>query len=138
MRRLGASCRPSNVPLKPTAARYGLAALRAALLGSVRSLALSALGGHGTLIGLREWTGWRIIAAWALWVILAAGGALAAAVTYALTHQPGPGRIPHAADPAIISPVGTITLDGGLVLGVLLGPPVLLSAAWLWQRRRRP
>lgn len=85
----------------------------------------------------REWTGWRVTAAWVLWFVLACGGALVAVVMYARTHvAPAPSTTGHAAGP-LIGPSYRIALDGWLVLGVLLGPPALLTATWLWQRRQR-
>ena len=89
-------------------------------------------------MSLREWTGWRVTAAWALWLVLACGGALAAAITYARVHAaPAPKTTGHAAGP-VIGPSYSVALNGWLVLGVLLGPPALLTAAWRWQRRQRP
>ena len=89
-------------------------------------------------MSLREWTGWRVTAAWVLWLVLACGGALGAAIAYARAHAPpAPSTTVHAASP-VIGPSFSIALNGWLVLGVLVGPPALLTAAWLWQRRQRP
>ena len=85
-------------------------------------------------MSLREWTGWRISAAWVLCVVLACGPALAAAIMYARAHAPAaPGTTEHAAGP-VIGGSYNIALNGWLVLGLLMGPPALLTAAWLWQR----
>ena len=87
-------------------------------------------------MSLREWTGWRVTAAWVLWFVLACGGAVVAVVTYARAHAPPePSTTGHAAGP-VIGPTYNIALNGWLVLGALLGPPVVLTAAWVWQRRR--
>ena len=87
-------------------------------------------------MSLREWTGGRVAAAWVLWFVLACGGALVAAIVYARAHEPpASGTTGHAAGPAIGSSF-SIALNGWLILGVLVGPPALLTAAWLWQRRQ--
>ena len=89
-------------------------------------------------MSLREWTGWRVTAAWVLWFVLACGGALAAAIVYARAHEPpAPRATGHAAGP-VIGPSFSIALNGWLILGVLLGPPALLTAIWLWKRRQHP
>jgi len=71
-------------------------------------------------------------------VILAVGGALGAAVAYALLQDRDSGPTAQTTGPAIIGPDRSISLDGWFVLGVLLGPPVVLTAGWLWQRRKHP
>ena len=86
-------------------------------------------------MSLREWTGWRVTAAWVLWLVLACGGALVAAIWYAHAPQ-APSTLGHAAGPTIVRSY-SIALDGWLVLGALVGPPALVTAAWLWQRRQR-
>ena len=87
-------------------------------------------------MSLGEWTGWRVSAAWVLWMVLASAGALAAAITYARGHgPPASNTAGHAAGP-VIGPGYSIELNGWLVVGVLLGPPALLTAVWVWQRRQ--
>ena len=88
-------------------------------------------------MSLREWTGWRVAAAWVLWAVLASGAAFGAALAYAFARDgAAPRAAGPAAGPAIVSPRLTIELNTGLVLLGLLGPPALLTAAWLWQRLR--
>ena len=88
-------------------------------------------------MNLREWTGWRVAAAWVLWFVLALGGALGAAIAYARIHEPpAPSGTRQGAGPTI-GPSYSLALDGRFVLGVLLGPPALLTAVWLWQRVQR-
>ena len=87
-------------------------------------------------MSLLEWTVWRVSAAWVLWVVLACAGALAAMVMYARAHEPpSPSTTSHATGP-VIGPSYSIALNGWIVLGVLVGPPVLLTAGWLWQRHQ--
>ena len=89
-------------------------------------------------MSLREWTGWRVAAAWVLWLVLACAGALGAAVMYARAHEPpAPSTTGPAGGPVIGETYRSVALDGWLVIGVLLGPPALLTATWLWHRRQR-
>ena len=86
-------------------------------------------------MSLREWSGGRVAAAWVLWFVLAFGCGLAAAVVYMLRHQPATAA--GGAGPTIVGPEYSMRFDGRPVLAVLLGPPVLLTAIWFWQRRHR-
>ena len=87
-------------------------------------------------MSIREWTGWRVTAAWVLWLVLACGAALGLAIAYTHAHPaPTPSTTGHTAGP-VIGPTYSIALNGWLVLGVLLGPPALLTVVWLWQRRQ--
>ena len=86
-------------------------------------------------MSLWEWSGVRVAAAWVLWIVLVIGGALATAVVYVLRHQP-PAGAGHSAGPTIVGPQYSLRFDGRPVLAVILGPPALLTAVWLWQRWR--
>jgi hypothetical protein len=47
-----------------------------------------------------------------------------------------PAQFPIPAGP-VIGRTYSIALNGWLVVGILVGPPALLTAVWLWQRRQR-
>lgn len=85
-------------------------------------------------MSLKEWTVGRVAAAWVLWLVLALGAAVGAAVAYGLLWAPAPGMV-RARVPVV---TGGAAYHASIeaVLIALLGPPALLTAAWAWQRRR--
>ena len=91
-------------------------------------------------MSLREWTVGRLVAAWAVWLILAFGGAIAVAVVYAhgeaSTVSGAPGQAGGSAVPRISGGGGVEFGTGGalVLLLTLVGPPAIVTATWMWQR----
>ena len=66
-------------------------------------------------MSFREWTGWRVAAAWVLWLVLSFGGVLAAVIIYARAYElPRRVQTDRSAGPTI-GAGGSISLDGDLV-----------------------
>lgn len=87
-------------------------------------------------MSLREWSVWRIVAVWLGWPVLLAALGLAAifiAIWRTSTSlPPGAAALPRQGGDFVV-----VLPPGPAVLLLVLAPPALVTAAWLWQRRGR-